>query len=532
MTLATKATTMNAPLQPSKIARGGQAEAIAHLSDPASYDASVDKVVRIDTHSAIVFLAGDCAYKIKRAVKFDYLDFSSLARRRRMCLRELELNRRAAPKIYKDVVALTRETDGQLKIGGRGRAIEWIVRMHRFDQNALLSNIAQAGGLDSAMCKLLAEAVAKFHDKAGKFPSVDGPGRMAAVLAELGEAFSSVPELISGKRSHEFVQLAQQRLNEAGEELALRAAAGDVRRCHGDLHLNNIVLLSGQPMLFDAIDFSDEFATIDTLYDLAFLLMDLEQNGLRQQANILLNHYLFKRDLDRDLSGLSAMPLFLSCRAGIRAMVTIQRLHQLEPAEREPLVQQATQYFDRCFSYLTHQPAGLIAVGGLSGTGKSTLAAALAPRFGAAPGAVHLRSDLERKALFGVAETCRLGASHYSQEANKQVYARLSKKAELLLKAGRTVILDAVNLTRHDRQAAEQIAERHGAKFQGLWLTAPSAELHRRVDARTADASDANSQVVDAQIAQDTGVVSWTAIDAGGDATQTIAAALNALARG
>lgn len=523
---------MNAPLQPTKLARSGQAEAIAHLSDPASYGASIDKVVRIDTHSAIVFLAGDCAYKIKRAVKFDYLDFSSPARRRKMCLRELELNRSAAPQIYKDVVALTREADGQLKIGGRGRAIEWIVRMQRFDQNALLSNIAQASGIDTAMCKLLAEAVGNFHAGAEKFPSVDGPGRMAAVLAELGAAFSSVPELISDKRSREFTELAQQRFDDVSEELSLRTAAGDVRRCHGDLHLNNIVLLSGQPVLFDAIDFSDEFATIDTLYDLAFLLMDLEQNGLRQQANILLNHYLFKRDLDRDLSGLSAMPLFMSCRAGIRAMVTIQRLHQLEPAEREPLLQQATQYFDRSFSYLTRQPTRLIAVGGLSGTGKSTLAAALAPRFGAAPGAVHLRSDLERKALFGVAETCRLDASHYTPDASKQVYARLSRKADLLLKAGRTVILDAVNLTPHDRQAAEHIAERHGVKFQGLWLTAPSADLRRRVDARTADASDATSQVVDAQIAQDTGVVSWTAIDAGGDATDTIAASLNALARG
>jgi len=521
---------MSEPLPAEMPGHDSQAEVIAHLSDPASHGACVDQVERIDTHGAMVFLAGEWAYKIKRAVKFAYMDFSTLEKRHRMCLRELEINSRTAPKIYNGVVAITREPDGRLRIDGIGTPVEWAILMCRFDQYALLARIADRGGVDDELIRKLAEVVSHFHAHAEPVYTADGQARMAAIVNELASAFAGAPDLVAHQAAEAFAQQAMIHLRDVGECLSMRTHHGDVRRCHGDLHLNNIVMISGQPVLFDAIEFSDDIATIDILYDLAFLIMDLDQRGHRPQANLLLNRYLYHSGSEWDLSGLAALPLFLSCRAGIRAMVTMQRAHQLDRTTAAPLLADAKRYFEHARAYLQPEDPQLVAIGGFSGSGKSTLAAALAPLMGTAPGAIHLRSDLERKAMFAVAETHRLTAEHYTPDASRQVYQRLLDKAKILLESGRTVIVDAVHSTGDERKAVHQVAQNLGLTFRGVWLTTEPGELRHRVDARIGDASDATSQVVDMQIARGTGPMTWSVINAGGNVEQTLAAARRELA--
>ena len=505
---------------------------IAFLRDPASHSGAVEKVDVIETHGAMVFLAGDAALKIKRSVKFPYMDFSTLERRRAMCERELEINRPNAPEIYQGVVPITRQPDGGLAIGGPGTPVEWAVRMHRFNQTDLMSSIARRGLLDHALILRLASVIAGFHARAARVPQSDGITPIVRVVEELNEAFANAADVLPSADTNRFAKGAQTALDTCRHRLSQRAGEGHVRRCHGDLHLNNIVLQDDTPVLFDAIEFDDAIAHIDTLYDLAFLLMDLDHGGFHEQANLLLNRYLYHTDNLEDLSGLQALPLFLCCRAGIRAMVALQRGRQLDGQQAAKHNEEAQRYFGHALAYLAPEKARLVAVGGFSGSGKSTLAAALAPVFGATPGAVHLRSDLERKAMEGVAETERLGDSHYTSEASDRVYRRLMIKAQILIEAGRSVVIDAVFSNEQDRSAVEALAREMGVEFHGLWLTASAVELRRRVDSRHGDASDATVDVVDSQIAQGAGDVEWQAVAAGGSREDTLKAACDVLALG
>ena len=312
-----------------------------------------------------------------------------------------------------------------------------------------------------------------------------------------------------------------------------RASAGLVRRCHGDLHLNNIVLWHGRPRLFDAIEFDDDLATIDTLYDLAFLMMDLDRNRQRPAANIVLNRYLWRSNTQLDLRGLRTLPLFLGLRAGIRAMVTAERAEQEEAGASARDRQGACELLGAGIAYLTPNAPQLLAIGGLSGTGKSTLARALAPAVGPTPGAIHLRSDLERKGLHGVGETERLGVAAYTEEARSKVYATLRTKAREVLAAGHAAVVDAVFDRPEERAKIEAVAVELGVGFRGLWLEAPPAKLLDRVGARTGDASDATPDVVRQQLGVNTGGLSasWVPVDAGGNAAATLANAREPLAR-
>jgi predicted kinase len=297
--------------------------------------------------------------------------------------------------------------------------------------------------------------------------------------------------------------------------LKQRAADGHVRRCHGDLHLGNIVLLEGQPTLFDAIEFDELLATIDILYDLAFLLMDLWMRGHKPHANIVLNHYLVRAGEKDNIAGLAALPLFLSCRAAIRAMVTLDRLPHIADAEVEKTLTELKAYFDLARQFLEPDPPRLIAVGGLSGTGKSTLAGALAPYFGAAPGALWLRSDVERKLMFNVGIKERLSEVAYKPKVNQRIYETLNETAKAALTAGQSVILDAVFSRETERRAALQVAQESEVPFTGLWLRAPAEKMIERVELREGDASDADAAVVKRQLEYDTGDIDWHIVDAG-----------------
>ncbi len=503
-----------------------QAAVIAFFSDPSnlSCDGPVE-VIR--THAAFVFLAGASAYKIKRAVRYDYLDFSTLTKRRNMLLRELELNAPAAPQIYRDVVALVRDDAGKLVLGGVGKPVEWVLVMNRFDTDMQLDKVAARGGLTDDLAVALGQAVAAYHDAAPRRSEYGGAALIGTILDELNHVFAGMADVLGQDPIDQFSDAATKTHRHLSRLLDDRGRAGHVRRFHGDLHLRNITLIDGRPVLFDALEFNETLGTGDVLYDVAFLVMDLLHQGPPRAANLALSAYLFaEASRDHD-AGLAALPLFLSIRAAIRTMVIVQT-HRIDPSAIASLPE-ARAYLELALSFLAPTPARLIVIGGLSGTGKSTISAALAPMLGKAPGAVHLRSDLERKALFGAAPTTHLPAAAYGTVVSKQVYSRMLDRARRILSAGHSVILDATFLDESDRAAVAVLADDVGVEMEALWLEAPIAALLERVDSRKNDASDADAKVVLSQAQAVTPPIFWARVDAAGDVSATTQAALTAL---
>ena len=500
-----------------------QQAAIDFLSAPATHGGT--PVKRIDTHAATVFLAGDRALKIKRAVRFPFLDYSTLDRRRAACTAEIDVNRPYAPAIYRRVVAITRDKDGALAIGGTGEPVEWAVEMRRFDETQTLDHLAEAGHIDSALADALARAVARAHAAAPVSKAAGFADELAEVIAQNDDELRAAPELFPPQAVSALTHATRAALERVRDLLIARERAGLVRRCHGDLHLGNIVLLDGAPVLFDAIEFDPKIATGDVLYDLAFLLMDLIERGLRPAANIVLNRYLAETRRVDDLDALAALPLFLSLRAAIRAKVTAER--RAQGAERAVIEQSARAYFALAGRLLAPPKPHLIAVGGLSGTGKSLLARALAAEILPEPGAVVLRSDAERKALFGLAETDRLPQTAYARDVTAQVYATLTDKARRALAAGHSAIVDAVFADADERAAIAQAAP--PSEFHGLFLTADLSVRLARVGGRTGDASDADAAVARRQEQYDVGAMQWARVDASGSPDDTLCRAVAAL---
>ena len=477
-------------------------------------------VERIDTHGAMIFLTGDSVFKLKRAVDLGYLDFSTLALREAACRAELALNRRTAPDLYLAVRPIRRGRDG-LCWGeeGEGEVADWVVHMRRFPAQDLLTQVAARGGLSRSMLYALADGVAQFHADAHICPGGDGAARMAQVIAGNARSFAAVPpDLLPVEDVARLQVQSLAALAKVADLLDARARTGKVRHGHGDLHLANICLWQGRPVPFDCLEFDAELATTDLLYDLAFLLMDLWHKGHRDAASLVVNRYT---DRTGDEDGWPALPLFMSVRAAIRSHVCAATAARLEGAAREAKAGEARAYLDAALDFLTAgamgEGAGLIAVGGLSGTGKSTLAAALAPRIGGAPGARWLRSDVIRKALAGVAPEDRLPPEHYTKEASANVYAAMTAQAQAMLERGWPVVVDAVFAAPGERAAIEAAARKAGVPFLGLWLEADGATMQQRVSARFGDASDADAAVVARQMTYDCGDLSgWRRLAASG----------------
>lgn len=475
-------------------------------------------VQRIDTHAAAVFLAGGRALKIKRAVRFPFLDYSTLAKRKAACEAELAVNRPFAPAIYRRVVPIVRAADGGLALGGDGPPLEWAVEMVRFDETQTLDHLAEAGRIDERLADALGRAVAKAHERLPAASDFGFAGALSAIITQNDEELRDVPELFAAAKVQALTQATRACLARVRPLLEQRESAGLVRRCHGDLHLGNIVLIDGKPTMFDAIEFDDRIATGDVLYDLAFLLMDLIERGLHGAANIALNRYLIETRRAQDLDALAALPLFMSVRAAIRAKVTAaRRAYAKAPAAA---TRSARDYFAWAEKLIAPAPPRLIALGGLSGTGKSVLARALAATILPAPGAVVLRSDIERKLLFGAAETERLPQAAYTRAATDKVYAALTDKAAQVLAAGHSAIVDAVFARDGERRTIVNAAG--GAAFHGLFLTADLATRIARVGARVQDASDADADVARRQEHYDLGTLDWVEVDASGTPTQTL----------
>jgi hypothetical protein len=509
------------------MATGDQRAAIAFLTRPETHGGA--PVERIDTHCSILVLAGDRAYKLKRSVRFSYLDYSTVALRERACRAELALNRRTAPELYLAVRSIARAPDGRLGFDGPGEVLDWVLVMRRFDQGGLFDRMAAAGRLAPTLMRDLADHIAEFHAHAEIDHDAGGRAGMARVVAGNAENLALHSPPLDPSSVARLVERTDRVLASVGALLDRRRLAGQVRLCHGDLHLRNICLVDGRPTLFDCIEFSRELAAIDLLYDVAFLLMDLEHRGLRALGNAVLNRYL-----DRAGDGgeaFAALPLFLSARAAVRAHVEAAAgAAQASPGDVAGHELAARAYLALAWALLQGTPPQIIAVGGFSGTGKSTLAQGLAPALGRAPGARVLRSDVLRKRLMGVAPETRLSPAGYAADVTRRVYAALAEEARATVAAGQSVVLDAVFAQPSERAAIAALASEAQVPFTGFWLEAAPGALEARIRDRGKDASDATIDVLRRQLGYDTGTIDWRRLDASGEAGATLARAQAVLA--
>ncbi len=453
----------------------------------------------VETHCARIFLRQDTAWKLKKPVDLGFLDFTTLEKRRWALERELVFNAPAAPGIYRAVHAITEAADG-FAFGGEGTVVEYALEMRRFDETAVLDVSPDA--LTGEVAEALGRAVARLHAQAPESEAGAGAAvaytvtsnaeHLRALAPELGEA--AVARLLADTEAA---------LAKAAPLLATRAGPGMVRRCHGDLHLGNILMENGAPVLFDCIEFSDLLSDIDVLYDLAFLLMDLDFRGRRAAAVRVLSAWLDEaaRTFDETAlyEGLALLPLMMSIRAAVRCHVCAGAGH----------IEDARAYLAAAQRHLSPGAPALAAVGGYSGAGKSTFARALAPLMEPAPGAVILRSDEIRKRLWGAAPAERLPKEAYAAGESARVYSRMFEAAAACLRAGRSVVMDAVFLRPEERAAAG-----FGAPFTGVWLEAPEEVLRARIAGRENDASDADLAVLAEQMARGPGAISWARMDA------------------
>ncbi|TDR93755.1 AAA family ATPase [Enterovirga rhinocerotis] len=480
-----------------------------------------EPVETIVTHISRVFLAGPRALKLKRAVALPYLDLSTPERRLALARREFELNRRTAPDLYRGVHRITREADGTLALDGAGPLVDAVLAMRRFDQSLILDDQARQGRLTPADMAALAASVAALHGSAEPAAEAEGTARMERVLALNERAFAET-SVLPREDCARLTGTLRAALARLAPLIEKREREGRVRRCHGDLHLRNIYLAEGKPVLFDCLEFDEDLATTDVLYDLAFVLMDLWHRGLAGLANALFNRYL---DITGDEADLALLPFFMAVRASVRAHVSATSAARADE-KAEALTAEARAYLDLGLRLLDAKPAILVAVGGFSGSGKSTVAAALAPHIGLAPGARIASSDRLRKRLFGVAPETRLPPEAYRAEASARTYDAIGQTARAILPQGWAVVADAVFDRQEDRDRMAWIAREAGLRFQGVWLDAPEEVLIRRVAARRGDPSDATPDVVLAQIARRGAAPDWPHLAADRDAAAVAEKAL------
>ncbi|MEX0605040.1 MAG: AAA family ATPase [Marinobacter sp.] len=474
---------------------------ILALQNPSLYDHTVTNFQVHETHISWVILTGTYAYKIKKPLDFGFLDFSTLDRRKRFCEEELRLNSRLAGELYLDVVPIT-GTPEQPELNGNGEPFEYAVRMRQFDQRNQLDIQQEAGKLRPDILKSLARQVAQNHHQLPRVPDDKPFGTPDAVFAAMQENFDQIRPLLSDAALLEQVDRLEAwtrtTFDLMKDRIARRRDEGFVRECHGDLHLANITVYENEVTVFDCIEFSEPFRWIDVINDFAFLLMDLEARRESTLANQTLNTYL---EFSGDFDGLPLLPLYKAYRAMVRAKISLFMMGNpsLSEAEKTGLTQRYQDYANLAESYSNIPNRFMMATTGLSGSGKSVVSAALSAQLGL----VRLRSDVERKRLFGLSplDNSKSGPKEnlYTEQANRETYELLAKRSAQLLAAGLPVIVDAANLKQHEREQLETVAENQGVPFALIDCEAPEALRRQWVRARKDDASEADEALLEQQ---------------------------------
>ena len=483
---------------------------VQQLLQPQAFAHPGGEAVLRETHISWVVLYGDFAYKIKKPVNFGFLDFSTLALRRHFCEQELALNRRFAPEIYLAVVPITADEGGP-RFAGAGPVIDYAVKMRRFDESQLLASVAARGGLDRPLVRALAAELARQQALARVChprPRSSEPGGPAVLRAAIEQNFRQVRDYpLDPVRQAQLAGVEQwtlQRQRERQPLLEQRAAGGHVIDGHGDAHLGNIALIGGEVRLFDCIEFNPSLRVMDSIGEIAFLAMDLDARGYHRESRWLLADYLEYRG---DYAGLALLDLYRSYFAMVRAKVALLR----EPADRADILD-TPAYGDFCrylalaLAYSDRRAQFLAITHGVSGSGKSTVADKLV----GASGAVRIRSDVERKRLFGLAPEQRSRpedeAKLYGSAMSRKTFARLELLAAQALRAGFPVIVDATFLHRRTRDAFRTLARQLAQPFVIIDCAAPAEELRRRLVEREdqgRDASEAGVRVMESQLAAD-----------------------------
>lgn len=478
-----------------------QAQLISGLLRPEAYPHPVDQVEHLQTHISHVLLAGDYAYKIKKPLDLGFLDFSTLEKRRFCCDEELRLNRRLAPDLYLEVVPITGTLE-RPRFGGGGGPMEHAVRMRRFPQDALLSRREVSPELTDR----IAERVARFHQEIPSAPEESPYGRPEAVLFPMQQNFDQIRPLLDDPAALGRLDPLERWTRETYERLRsvleARRAEGHIRECHGDMHLGNIALVGDDLVIFDGIEFNPGLRWIDTINEVAFFVMDLEQAGRQGLARRFLNRYL---ELTGDYGGLTVLDFYKVYRALVRAKVTAIRFAQpgLGQDERRAVAAEYNRYVALAESFTRPRPARLFFTYGVSGSGKSVLARLLRERLPL----IHVRSDVERKRLFGLGEQDRSGsAPHggiYGEDATRRTYEHLKHLADLILGASYHALVDATFLKHWQRELMEQLAHKRGCRLTILVPEAPDEALRQRVGERQAagrDASEADAAILESQL--------------------------------
>lgn len=480
---------------------------IEALRDPACYAHSVERIEVLETHISWVILTGTYAYKIKKPVNLGFLDFSTLEARRHFCEEELRLNRRYAPSLYEAVTAIT-ATAARPVVGGNGPPIEYAVRMRQFAADTLAALALADGRLDVAHIDALAAQVAAFHATAAVAAQGSPFGAAETIMASARENFVQLAPLLPQHADQALLdQLrtwSECEYDKRQTQFAARQADGRVRECHGDLHLGNIVLLDGRLTPFDCIEFNPALRWIDVINEIAFLTMDLLDRGRADLAFRFLNAYLEETG---DYAGLGLLRFYLVYRALVRAKVHGLRAAQpgADESERTRLLSACRHYLQLAQRCMQDQHPAIVLMHGLSGSGKSLIAQALAENCSA----IRLRSDVERKRLSGLRRNERsdsdTGSGIYTENATVTTYNHLLDLARLIARAGYAAIVDATFLKRWQRDLFRREALALGCPFLIIDAIAPERVLRMRIAGRLArgsDVSEASQEVLTQQIAQ------------------------------